>query len=246
MKGHRSRVAVWLILGVLLASCAASSPTATASASASPPASASSPASGQAQAPAACLDAKFAYADSLGVLLLAGCFDQLDTGSVEPLWAWDGAAWELVEDDGPPATVVSGMAWDAERDVLVRYGGIPLPSQECSTETWEWDTDAWQLVEAEPPEPCDHHELAWDAPAARMLVVGGGRGQNLTTGTSAWDGTAWSRVAETGPGPRAHHGVRRRCGGGSSPAVRRLRRERGVRRSLGVGRIGLGGAHRRR
>ena len=146
------------------------------------------------------------WADSLDRLLLTNCIDQGDMASVETVWTWDGEAWELLSDDGPPAHVVTGFGWDADRDVLVRYGGIPLPSQTCSTETWEWDTTEWRQIVADPPEPCDHLELAWDASAGRTLLVGGGRGQGLAPGTWAWDGSAWSQLTDAGPPPRAHHG----------------------------------------
>ena len=156
--------------------------------------------------PPPCLDAKLVWADALETLLLANCIDQGDLASIETLWEWDGERWELLADDGPPANVVTGIGWDEGRDVLVRYGGIPLPSQECNPETWEWDTVEWRLVDAEPPEPCDHHELAWDASAGRMLLVGGGSGRTLMSGTWAWDGSAWSLLTDAGPQPLAHHG----------------------------------------
>ena len=138
--------------------------------------------------PPACLDAKLLWADALDRLILANCVDQFDLASLETVWAWDGESWELLSDDGPPATVVTGFGWDPDRDVLVRYGGIPLPEQDCITETWEWDTTEWRQVEAEPPEPCDHIELAWDTIGEQMLLVGGGRGPDLMAGTWAWDG----------------------------------------------------------
>ena len=189
-----------LVSVVLLTACGADAPSATVSPSAT---STSAPSSA---APPPCVDAKLVWADSLHRLLLTNCFDQEDLASVETVWAWDGIAWELLSEDGPPANVVTGFAWDADRNVLVRYGGIPVPSQECSPETWEWDTTEWREVDAEPPGPCDHLELAWDASANRTLLVGGGRGQNLVAGTWAWDGTAWAELTDAGPPPRAHHG----------------------------------------
>ena len=185
-----------LLTVLLLTACGAEAPSATVE-------PAIGPSSG---APPPCVDAKLVWADSLDRLLLTNCFDQEDMASVETVWAWDGDAWELLSEDGPPANVVTGFGWDADRDVLVRYGGIPLASQTCSTETWEWDTTEWREVVAGPPEPCDHLELAWDASAARMLQVGGGRGQGLLDGTWAWDGTTWNALTGTGPPPRAHHG----------------------------------------
>ena len=199
---------------ITLASCGTSPPDS--AATPTPQASNRPSAVGDPIAPPACLDAKFVWADLLNRLLLVGCFDQFDLGSVETIWAWDGEAWELLSDDGPPANVVTGFAWDADRDVLVRYGGIPVTEQSCSTETWEWDTITWRRVEADPPQPCDHIEMAWDASAGRVLMVGGGRGQRLVAGTWSWDGTTWRRVTDAGPAPRAHHGV---YAGGRDPRV---------------------------
>ena len=157
----------------------------------------------------ACLDAKLVWADALDRLLMANCVDQLDLASLEELWAWDGvgAEWEQLSNDGPPANVVTGFGWDPDRDVLVRYGGIPLPEQDCSAETWEWDMTSWRQIDAEPAEACDHIELAWDPSVGRMLLVGGGRAQSLTAGTWALDGTAWTELTDAGPAPRAHHGL---------------------------------------
>jgi Galactose oxidase, central domain len=202
------RLAVGLLLGACATAPAESAPTASPSAPASASATAApSVVDGADDGPPPCLDAKLVYADALGRMLLAACVDQFDLASVEHLWAWDGEIWQLVDGEGLPANVVTGVGWDSERDVLVRYGGIPLPSQECSPDTWEWDTVEWSRLDVEPPGPCDHHELAWDASAGRMLLVGGGRAQNLMPGTWAWDGAAWSQLTDAGPAPRAHHGL---------------------------------------
>jgi hypothetical protein len=162
----------------------------------------------EAEAPPACLDAKLMFAESLGRLILAGCVDQSDPGSRERLWTWTGGGWEQLAADGPVAHVVSGFAWDEEREVLVRYGGIPLPEQECSAETWEWSPQgAWVELEAEPPPACDHARLAYDAAAGHVLLAGGGDAdQRLVAGTWSWDGATWERVAADGPPPRAHFG----------------------------------------
>ena len=73
-------------------------------------------------------------------LLLLNCVGQEGTGSTtEQVWSWDGSAWTLVADDGPPAMLVTGVAYDTDRQVMVRYGGQPLTGTDCAPETWEWD-----------------------------------------------------------------------------------------------------------
>ncbi len=176
--------------------------------SASPTASGGiGPSAAAAQLPPACADARFVHAESIG-LVLANCVDQADLEAVEQLWTWDGDRWEQVAGDGPTAHVVTGIAWDEGRDVLVRYGGIPLPEQECAAETWEWDAlTGWVQIDVEPPPACDHAKLAFDVARGVTLLTGGGdENQELVPGTWAWDGESWDRIARAGPEPRAHFG----------------------------------------
>lgn len=202
-KVRRSVRASAVVLLTLVAGCTSVAPSAEPSPAVTPPPAATPAAAG----PDACGDAKLVWADALERLLLVGCVDQTDLASVETIWAWDGESWELLDDDGPPANVVTGFGWDAGRDVLVRYGGIPLPDRDCLPETWEWDTSEWRMVEAEPPRACDHIELAWDGVDGRLVLFGGGRGPELDSSTWAWDGTSWVEIATDGPPPRAHHGM---------------------------------------
>jgi hypothetical protein len=165
------------------------------------------PSAAGARTPPACLDARFVYAEALG-LVLANCVDQADTDATEELWAWDGERWQSVASGGPTAHVVTSVAWDEDRDVLVRYGGIPLPQQGCAAETWEWDArTGWVQLDVEPPPACDHARLAFDAARGVTVLAGGGdEAQRLISGTWAWDGESWERVAIHGPEPRAHFG----------------------------------------
>jgi hypothetical protein len=106
---------------------------------------------------------------------------------------------------------VTGAAYDRARDVVVRYGGLPLESNTCVPETWEWDGVAWaQATTADDPHPtaCDHMKLAYDVDVGHTLLVGGGDDdRNLSTETWAWDGSDWTLLDEDGPVGRAHHGL---------------------------------------
>src|SRR6185436_2557712 len=130
-----------------------------------------------------------------------------DPGSVEQVWSWDGSAWSLVDDGGPPATVVTGVAYDPVRRAAVRYGGLPLDSNDCSTETWEWSAAGWATKEVDPPTVCDHMFMVHEATRQRSLLFGGGDDAgNLITETWAWDGATWQQLASEGPSGRAHFG----------------------------------------
>ncbi len=178
-------------------------PSAAATATPAPP----SPSTTEALHPPPCVEARFAYAAALHRLLLANCVDQgLPTGQ-EQVWSWDGSSWDLLADGGPDVRVVTGIAWDSARSVLVRYGGLPLNSNDCTPETWEWDITAWHQVDAAPPAVCDHAELVYDAARGVTVLFGGGdNSRTLLPGTWTWIGATWKEVATDGPTPRAHFG----------------------------------------
>jgi hypothetical protein len=167
------------------------------------------PVTGEDTSPPACLEAVLAWDPGSDRLLLLNCVDQFDQASTEQVWSWDGAAWSQVSAGGPPATVVTGVAFDRERGVAVRYGGLPMTSNDCVPETWEWvaETTAWRQVPGDVPSACDHSFLAYDRRADQTLLYGGGDDDgNLKTETWAWNGTRWRRLADEGPAGRAHFG----------------------------------------
>jgi hypothetical protein len=142
-------------------------------------------------------------------LLLVTCVNQLDPGDHEQIWGWDGATWELVSDEGPPPLVVTAAAWDSARNVLVRYGGLPMDSNDCVAETWEWNGADWSQVATITdirPFACDHMKMAFDSVNETTLLVGGGVLQQLSHETWGWDGSDWETLVEFGPAARAHHG----------------------------------------
>jgi hypothetical protein len=140
-------------------------------------------------------------------MLLLNCVDQFDQSSVEQIWSWDGTVWQLIDDDGPPATVVTGVAFDPERRAVVRYGGLPMDSNDCVPEIWEWRQGAWAQLEADPATACDHMFLVHDTTRDRTLLFGGGDdADNLIEETWAFDGTRWQLLTDKGPSGRAHFG----------------------------------------
>ena len=140
-------------------------------------------------------------------MLMLNCVDQTDQGAVEQVWSWDGSGWQLVDDGGPPATVVAGVAFDPERGAAIRYGGLPMDSNDCTAETWQWTAGTWSQIDADPPTACDHLFLAHDTARDQTLLFGGGDDDgNLITETWALGDGTWQRLASDGPTGRAHFG----------------------------------------
>jgi hypothetical protein len=101
--------------------------------------------------------------------------------------------------------VVPGIAFDTDRGTLVRYGGLPLDSNDCVDGTWEWDGGAWAQVDVAPPPACNHMKMAYHAAIGATILFGGQDAEGVTSAqTWSFDGTAWRRLATEGPGFRAH------------------------------------------
>jgi hypothetical protein len=119
------------------------------------------------------------------------------------LWTWDGAAFELLDGDGPPARVFGAIARDPEREVIVVTGGERASSGAPAT-TLEWDGSAWteHPEVGEGPGSRGGTGLAYDTAADALLLFGGAVGFELQPDTWTWDGTTWTQVATSGPPPR--------------------------------------------
>ena len=140
-------------LAIVLAACSGGTSSSTPIASPSASASASGTDTPVGDGPPGCLEAQFAFDTETNRLLLLNCVGQEGIGSTtEQVWSWDGSAWTLVADDGPPAMLVTGVTYDTDRHVMVRYGGQPLTGTDCVPETWEWDGSTWGEVDASPPD----------------------------------------------------------------------------------------------
>jgi len=212
-----------LLVICVAAGIAACTPAATPAATESPPLATPSPGATRSgsptpvasssiagERPPSCAEASFAWEPVARQLLLVTCVGQAQGQASEQVWSWDGGHWQVVDGTGPPPLVVTGIAYDTDRAVLVRYGGQPLDSNTCLPETWEWGAASWTRVasgEVSRPTACDHAKLAYDADRKVTLLFGGGdeHGQ-LAPDTWGWDGAGWTRLAEMGPAPRAHFG----------------------------------------
>ena len=97
------------------------------------------------------------------------------------------------------------MAYDANRDRVVLFGGAVGGSR--LQDTWEWDGAAWtQLTPAIPPPARSEHALAFDAGRGRVVMFGGDGPSNALEDTWEWDGTTWTQATPaTSPPARLGH-----------------------------------------
>lgn len=77
-------------------------------------------------------------------LLLVGGADP-DSGETGRIWRREGATWTLLPEGLIPERQAFGLAYDAERDVVVLTGGVVEPgSTDRHQDVWEWSGDVEQ------------------------------------------------------------------------------------------------------
>jgi hypothetical protein len=117
-------------------------------------------------------------------------------------WEWDGTSWELVdiadpESDGNPSARSSmSMAYDANRDVMVMFGGKNSAGTKLG-DTWEYDGDSWDAiiptdVEGDGNPAIRHHyAMSYDSFNEEVVMHGGYETGDGYDEIWWWDGTRW-------------------------------------------------------
>src|SRR6476646_9093572 len=80
------------------------------------------------------------------VVMYGGSSDDATNPNPRSLWAWNGDAWECLDDNGPSGRRDAFLAYDAGRDRLVLFGGRTISRDRQMNflrDTWEWDGTAW-------------------------------------------------------------------------------------------------------
>lgn len=124
-----------------------------------------------------------AYDSARGVVVLRGGTRKKRGNYPKDTWEWDGRAWRLAATDGAGPGNGYRMAYDAERQVTVLFGG----------ETCLWDGKAWTRVtpSGSPPDRAVHG-LAYDPVRQRIVLYGGSRENNRLSDLWEWDGRTWT------------------------------------------------------
>ena len=154
---------------------------------------------------------------SISALLFGGILgDRSINGET---WSWNGAGWvQRFPAQSPPPLWGHGMAYDAARDRVVLFGGVP--GSAVQNQTWEWDGTNWQqrLPQTVPPGR-QSFGMAYDVARARVVIWGGSTLPGPTINdTWEWDGTDWtlrttapSATPAPGSGQMVYDASRRRC-----------------------------------
>ncbi|MCB9878099.1 MAG: hypothetical protein H6835_10900 [Planctomycetes bacterium] len=110
-------------------------------------------------------------------------------------------AWQLLAGSAgaPPFVTDPALAWDAQRQRLVLFGGRDFIGQ-ALTATWEFDGVAWSSPSTPTAPPARFGAAFAHDPVLGVLVLAGGEaggigGQTPLADAWTWDGHSWTAVA---------------------------------------------------
>jgi cysteine-rich repeat protein len=133
--------------------------------------------------------------------------------STNDTWELTGRQWHEVTTTGTPPSTRYGhaMAYDAERGVVVLFGGAPAGV--ASNGTWEYNpvTHVWSqpTLSGSPPPARFEHAMAYDSTRKRVVMFGGrSAGVSYLNDTWEYDGASWTQqTTATTPPARGTHGM---------------------------------------
>jgi len=123
-----------------------------------------------------------------------------DAGFLADTWVWDGVRWENVTPsdplESPPARSNHALAYDADRERVVLFGG--LNESWVLDDTWEWDGTKWTDVTPDTGSPAGREtpSLVYRG-EGKVLLFGGNDYSSYLGDAWEWDGTSWTPVIST-------------------------------------------------
>lgn len=97
--------------------------------------------------------------------------------------------WTVVVASGPSARSGHAMAYDAQRQRVMMFGGRDALG--LCADTWAWDGLAWQLLAATGPSAREGHAVSYDAQRAVIVMFGGQTQAGDSAETWEWNGNSW-------------------------------------------------------
>ncbi len=153
------------------------------------------------------IHAALAYDSHRDRLVLHGGIKSRDE-SFGDTWEWDGQSWTRRADAtmGPGIRDHHAMTYDAERGVVVLYGGQNLIDEYLS-ETWEWDGESWERQPGAGPPARSTHRLVYDSDRRQVVLFGGWGPEAQLDDLWSYDTSGWQRIEESGPTARGANRV---------------------------------------
>jgi hypothetical protein len=138
-------------------------------------------------------------------LLFGGVVNTTSYVAAYDTWTWNGTSWvQRTPLVFPAARAGHAMAYDANRQRVVLFGGTDGAA--FHADTWEWDGTTW--IERTPvsgPSPGARHEhaMAYDSGRGVTYLFGGANSAGAALNDLwAWDGTRWTQLLGRDPPSR--------------------------------------------
>ena len=139
----------------------------------------------------------------VGLLFCLG----LPFASVTGALSLGGPGWtDMAPDTAPSVGGLSKMAYDAESDRIILFGGQPFYTGPGSSQTWAYDynSNTWTNMDpATKPSPRSDHAMAYDAESDRVIIFGGwDAGQKSDTWAYDFNSNAWTNMNPAASPPK--------------------------------------------
>jgi hypothetical protein len=152
-------------------------------------------------------------------ILFGGIQSGAPSSRSNDVWEWDGQTWVLQNLTLKPSVRHNNaIAYDANRNVTVIFGGTEGSITNPYGDTWEYDGTTWAIRTLQASNEVEHSANIYTPPAERrgaavfaadglIVLYGGQTATEFDTRTYAWDGLRWSRLSTVQPPGRIHAAV---------------------------------------
>ena len=143
--------------------------------------------------PALKREAALVYDSVRKVSVLFGGYDLVLGDVVNVTWEFDGEFWVgKMPPNAPAPRNNHAMAFDAERELIILFGGDVNDDL-----TWSYDGVDWRVANEEDNSPGlrGAHGMVYDSDRQVIILFGGSRGSTYYRDTWEWDGVSWEDVS---------------------------------------------------
>jgi hypothetical protein len=117
---------------------------------------------------------------------------------------------QIVTQDAPAGRYTHGLAYDAQRNVTVLFGGDSPSSSSRANDTWEFNGTNWTEitpVQSPPGRANIDQALVYDSARTKVVLFGGLGASGYLSDTWEYNGTMWTQITGQSPQSRDSHAM---------------------------------------
>jgi len=133
------------------------------------------------------------------VVMFGGATGSTGSSRLNDTWLWNGTSWSQVTGlaTTPPVRSSAAMAYDAESQQVVLFGGLGGSNSDLG-DTWVWNGTSWTQATGLSASPSARWgaSMAYDAALGEVILFGGFDQNGVEDNdTWAWNGSAWTQLS---------------------------------------------------